>query len=57
MIEEKRVEDSRVETVHIIRPNHLNAAGRLFGGMLMQWLSGNGGKETYESERHNCVSR
>ena len=24
MIEEKRVEDSRVETVHIIRPNHLN---------------------------------
>ena len=38
MIEEKRVEDSRVETVHIIRPNHLNAAGRLFGGMLMQWL-------------------
>ena len=53
MIEEKRVEDSRVETVHIIRPNHLNAAGRLFGGMLMQWL----GKETYESERHNCVSR
>lgn len=28
----KRVEDSRVETVHIIRPNHLNAAGRLFGG-------------------------
>ena len=49
MIEEKRVEDSRVETVHIIRPNHLNAAGRLFGG--------NGGKETYESERHNCVSR
>ena len=25
MIEEKRVEDSRVETVHIIRPNHLNA--------------------------------
>ena len=30
MIEEKRVEDSRVETVHIIRPNHLNAAGRLF---------------------------
>ena len=38
MIEEKRVDDSRVETVHIIRPNHLNAAGRLFGGMLMQWL-------------------
>ena len=22
----------------IIRPNDLNAAGRLFGGMLMQWI-------------------
>ena len=27
-----------VETVHIVRPNHLNAAGRLFGGVLMQWI-------------------
>lgn len=34
----KRVEDSRVETVHIVRPNHLNGANRLFGGILMQWL-------------------
>ena len=32
MIEEKRVEDSRVETVHIIRPNHLNAAGGFSAG-------------------------
>jgi acyl-CoA hydrolase len=24
--------------VHIVRPNHLNGAGRLFGGILMQWL-------------------
>lgn len=34
----KRVEDSRVETVHIVRPNHLNGANRLFGGILMQWI-------------------
>lgn len=34
----KRVEESRVETVHIVRPNHLNGANRLFGGILMQWL-------------------
>ena len=27
----KRVEDSMVETVHIVRPTHLNPAGRLFG--------------------------
>ncbi|MBA4701494.1 MAG: acyl-CoA thioesterase [Ruminococcus sp.] len=40
MVKEKRVADSRVETVHMVRPNHLNAAGRLFGGILMQWLDG-----------------
>ncbi len=37
-IKPKRVEDSMVETVHIVRPTHLNAAGRLFGGVLMQWI-------------------
>ena len=37
-IEEKTVDDSRVETVHIVRPNHLNGANRLFGGILMQWI-------------------
>lgn len=37
-IEKKRVADSRVETVHIVRPNHLNGANRLFGGILIQWL-------------------
>ena len=34
----KTVDDSRVETVHLVRPNHLNGAGRLFGGILMQWI-------------------
>jgi len=34
----KTVADSRVETVHIVRPNHLNGANRLFGGILMQWI-------------------
>ena len=37
-IEAKKVSDSIVETVHIVRPNHLNGANRLFGGILMQWL-------------------
>lgn len=37
-MEAKRVSDSVVETVHIVRPNHLNGANRLFGGILMQWL-------------------
>ena len=26
----KTVDDSRAETVHIVRPNHLNGANRLF---------------------------
>ena len=34
----KTVAESRVETVHIVRPNHLNGANRLFGGILMQWI-------------------
>lgn len=34
----KKTTDSMVETVHIVRPNHLNGANRLFGGILMQWI-------------------
>ncbi len=34
----KKVADSMVETVRIVRPNHLNGANRLFGGILMQWI-------------------
>ena len=37
-IEENTVDESRVETAHIVRPNHLNGANRLFGGILMQWI-------------------
>lgn len=34
----KKISDSIVETVRIVRPNHLNGANRLFGGILMQWI-------------------
>ena len=34
----KTVKEYIVETVHIIRPSDLNDAGRLFGGVLMQWI-------------------
>ena len=37
-IEAKTVDDSRVETVHLVRPSHMNGANRLFGGILMQWI-------------------
>ena len=38
MVESRRVSESITETVHMVRPNHLNGAGRLFGGILMQWI-------------------
>ncbi|MCP1101595.1 acyl-CoA hydrolase [Aequitasia blattaphilus] len=34
----RTVADSLVETVHFVRLNHLNGAGRLFGGVLIQWI-------------------
>ena len=34
----KKISDSIVETIHIVRPQHLNSVGRLFGGVLMQWI-------------------
>ena len=37
-VEAKTVDESRVETVHLVRPTHLNGANRLFGGILMQWI-------------------
>lgn len=37
-MKDKMVSDTRVETVHLVRPGHLNDAGRLFGGVLMQWM-------------------
>lgn len=37
-MEEKRVKDSRVEQVYVVRAQHINADNRLFGGYLMQWI-------------------
>ena len=37
-VEAKTVDESRVETVHLVMSGHLNGAGRLFGGILMQWI-------------------
>ena len=34
----KKVSDSMVEQVFQVRPEHLNGAGRLFGGQLMAWI-------------------
>ena len=34
----KKVSESCIEQVYQIRPEHLNGAGRLFGGRLMEWI-------------------
>lgn len=34
----KKVSDSMVEQIFQLRPEHLNGAGRLFGGRLMEWI-------------------
>ncbi len=34
----KKVQDSKTEQVYIIRSQHINPQGRLFGGYLMQWI-------------------
>lgn len=56
MAEERRVADSLVETVHMVRPNHMNAAGRLFGGMLMQWLDEVAGLVAKRHTRSNVIT-
>lgn len=34
----KAVLESKTEQVYQVRPEHLNGAGRLFGGKLMEWM-------------------
>lgn len=34
----KRIADSSIEHIYQVRPEHLNPAGRLFGGKLMEWI-------------------
>lgn len=56
MSNKKKVEDSKIETVHIVRPNHLNGAGRLFGGMLMQWMDEVAGIVSFRHAQCNCTT-
>lgn len=56
MTEEKKVADSKLEIVHLVRPNHLNAAGRLFGGQLMQWLDEAAGMVAMRHTHSNVIT-
>lgn len=38
MRKQKHVEDSRTENTYLIMPKHINGYGRLFGGILLQWI-------------------
>ncbi len=38
MLKKKHVSDSKTEQVYILHPQHMNTYGRLFGGILMQWI-------------------
>ncbi len=53
---ERSIEESRVETMHMIRPNHLNGAGRLFGGILMQWIDETAGLVAKRHSRSNVTT-
>ena len=56
MAEERKVSESQVEIVRLVRPNHLNSAGRLFGGMLMQWLDEAAGMVAMRHTRSNVIT-
>lgn len=57
MIEkERRIAESVVETVHVVRPNHLNGANRLFGGILMQWIDEVAGVVAKRHARTNVIT-
>ena len=53
---EKRVSESRIEQVYEIRPEHLNGAGRLFGGKLMEWIDELAGLVGIRHSQHNVIT-
>ena len=56
-MEKRKVSDSIVETVHMVRPQHLNASDRLFGGALMQWIDEVAGKTPHKEKCDHSICR
>ena len=54
--ESRKQWESAVETNHMIRPTHLNSAGRLFGGILMQWIDEAAGLVAIRHSRRNVTT-
>ena len=55
-MEKRKVSDPIVETVHMVRPQHLNASDRLFGGALMQWIDEVAGMVAKRHTRRNVIT-
>lgn len=53
---EKTVSESRIEQVYQIRPEHLNGAGRLFGGKLMEWIDELAALVGIRHSQHNVIT-
>lgn len=54
--ESRKQWESAVETIYMIRPTHLNSAGRLFGGILMQWIDEAAGLVALRHSRRNVTT-
>ena len=52
----KKASESRVEQIFQIRPEHLNGAGRLFGGQLMAWIDEVAGLTAIRHSQHNVIT-
>lgn len=53
---DKHVEDSRVEHIEILMPKHINGTGRLFGGMLVEWIDIVAGVVARRHSEHNVIT-
>lgn len=53
---EKKVSESRIEQVYQVRPAHLNSAGRLFGGRLMEWIDELAGLVGIRHAQHDVIT-
>lgn len=52
----KKISDSMIEQVYQVRPEHLNGAGRLFGGKLMEWIDEIAGLVAIRHTQTNVVT-
>lgn len=52
----KTVQDSLTEQVHVVIPQHINSADRLFGGRLLEWIDEVAGLVGKRHSEHTSVT-